>query len=80
MDFSLGTGPVQTRYLLTGLMTILSPAPLKLSASLRCAHTQKKQKQTPPLKPQTYCAITYAAADMAGARAAGVSSVSIHAW
>lgn len=44
------------------------------------AHAQKKQKQKTPLKPQTYCAITYAAADMAGARAAGVSSVSIHAW
>lgn len=36
------------------------------------------QKKNP--KPQTYCVITYAAADMAGARAAGVSSVSIHAW
>lgn len=31
-------------------------------------------------KPQTYCVITYAAADMAGEKAAGVSTVSIHAW
>lgn len=57
-------------------VTILRPAPLKQSAPFRCA--QNKKTKNP--EPQTYCVITYAAADMAGARAAGVSSVSIHAW
>ena len=58
---------------------IYTPAQIQSPAQLhsdRATHFTV-QRQT---KPETYCVITYAACDMAGEKAAGVSRVSIHAW